>query len=452
MIKLLIFAFLYLGDFSHINSLQFTGRGFCAATDGGVLVYDMEKGITLSLVANAPYLAAYDLSSREVAFIDRSNNLYIYSNFFHTLMKIAHVQGVVRMGLQNGIVMLLFANGTKRYISKFNEPAPRIYIDSMKIAGGHEIPIYLKTRNYQNNCYAFYKPTAFARGYNYDYVGTNGSGVFIFDRTVKKELKNVFVNIKPPVYKLTVVFDTVYILHSEGLTRISGKYVHSLTTNCFQNGYSPVDLLFTENAGYVINSEGYYTINEPFFFTAFPSECGDAVKVLYDDNGGLIISEHCIFRMDKGGNLKKLTAINRYTVQDAGALENKLYLVLDGRLTSLVDTAFEDVIYDKEPIVTNRIIQGLYTLYVPAKRGLFLIDNSKVSLIRSPYNLLDIVDGTEDENQLYLASQNRVIKFNVTRDNWENLTVENTSLSDITAIATMGGKIYIATSKGVIVR
>lgn len=452
MIKLLLFAILYLGDFSYINSLQFTGRGFCASTGGGVFVYDIGKGIVVSYIAENPYLAAYDPASGEVVYVDAHNVLYLYSGFFGILKTIGRVAPLKGLGVQNGIIMLEYKNGARRYISKYNQPAPRIYIDSMKVAREREIPMYLRTRNYNNMCYAFYRSTSFARGYNYDYVGTNGTGVFIFDRTMKKKLRGVFLNIEPPVYHLTRVFDTVYVLHHNGITKISKGYVSSLTPDCFQNGFYPVDMLFSENGAYIVNRHGYYTATEPFFFTPFEKQCGDGLKVLYDDKGGIVVLSHCLLKITDKGSPVKVLQIATNEIEDAGILDNRTYLILGGQLVFVDDTSYKNVIFNGEPVIASRIIQGLYRVYIAAKRGLFIIENGKIRLEKTPFNMLDVRDGVEDEDNLYLALKSQVISFNIVDGEWKSVIFDNIDLRGITSITSLNNRLYVGTDRGVVVK
>lgn len=452
MIRLLLFAFLYIGNFSSVNSLQFTGRGFCAATEKGVFVYDMSRGIVASLLADNPYIAAYDPSSGELAYVDAHGVLSYYSTFFGTIKRIGQVSQVKGIGIQNGVIMLIYRNGAKRFITRLGQPAPHIYMDTMKIAKDREIPMYLRTRTYQNVCYAFYRATSFARGYNYDYVGTNGTGVFIFDRTMKRKLSSVFLNIEPPIYRLIRVFDTVYVLHSRGITKISGKYNASLTTNCFQNGFYPVDILFGEKENYVINRHGYYTQEEPFFFTPFSQECGDAQKVVYDSKGGIVVLRHCLIRITDKGIPRKLLKLNKEDIQDAGITGENLYLILNGRLVRLNDTLYTEVDYKKEPVIASRIIQGIGRVYIPAKRGVFLVDGEHETLIRSPFNMLDVTDGVEEEGSVYFSLKTKVVELDVNNGAWRNIQIENIRANNITAITSISGRLYIGTDRGLYIK
>ncbi len=452
MIKLLVIAFLYISDFSYINSIQFTGKGFCAAAKKGVFVYELGKGIVASIYADNPYLAAYDPASGEIVYVSAQGGLYFYSTFFNTLRYVGKVSEVTGMGLQNGIIMLLFKNGTRRFLTRYAQPAPGIYIDTFKIALKREIPLYLRTRTYRNGCYAFYRATSFARGYNYDYVGTDGAGVFVFDRTMKKELLSVFTNIVPPIYRLIRVFDTIYVLHRGGITKISHADISSIPANCFRNGFYPVDILYGDKEEYVINTHGYYTANEPFFFTPFEPACGNALKVIYPLDGGIIVLQHCLLKITEKGALSKLGVFDRVNIEDAGVIGENIYLIVNGRLVELVDTLYREVVYENEPIQGVRIIESIDRLYVPARRGMFVVKSNRIRRIQSPFNMLEVKDGIWEDGKLYLSLTSRIVELDLVSGTWNYIQLDNAEIKNITTISVSSGRLYIGSDRGLLIK
>ncbi len=451
MIKLLLFTTLYLADFSHINSLQFTGRGFCAATDGGVFVYDYNEGIVSSFATKWVRLASYDSRSGEIAFITKDGMLFVYSPFFESLKKVGMVGGVVGMRFSAGIIMLLYENGARRYLSKFNQPAPAIYIDTMFLTKPRSLPLYLKTRTYENPCHVFSEPTGYAGGYDLDYVGTKANGVYVFDRRMKKLKKRVYINIEPPVYRLGVVFDTLYVLHAAGVTKISGDYVNSLSTDCFQYGFSPVDFLYIGESVLLLNKNGFYTLSDPYFFTSFDGGCGDAVCAFNTETCNFVATRNCILTVGDDGSVKRyFTSI--MPIEYATASFNDIYLIANGKLYTLKDTVLNEVDYENEPILTNYIVQGYSAIYVPAKRGLFIISDKKINLIKSPFNLLSIHNGVASDNSVYLASSNRVVMYDFAYRNWKTFDPGQPDVKGITAMAEFNNRVYIGYNRGVLIK
>ena len=452
MIKLLVIASLYIADFSYINSIQFTGKGFCAATKKGVFVYEHGKGIVAAVYADNPYLAAYDPASGELVYVNAHGGLYFYSTFFNTLRYVGKVVDVAGIGLQNGIIMLLLKNGTRRFLTRYAQPAPRIYIDTFKIALKREIPLYLRTRTYRNGCYAFFRATSFARGYNYDYVGTDGAGVFVFDRTMKKGLLSVFANIEPPIYKLIRVFDTMYVLHRAGITKISHEYITSIPAKCFKNGFYPVDILYGDKEKYIVNTHGYYTANEPFFFTPFEPECGNALKVIYPLDDRIIVLQHCLLEIAEKGTPSKLAVFDRVNIEDAGVIGKNIYLIVNGRLVQLVDTLYREVVYEKEPIAGMQIIEGIDRLYVPARRGIFVVKNNGIKRIQSPFNMLEVKDGVWEDGKLYLSLKSQIVELDLVSEAWNYIQLDNTEMKNITTVSVLSGRLYIGTDRGLLIK
>ncbi len=450
MIRLLLFAALYLSNFATVNSLQFTKRGFCAATDGGVFVYDNNRGIVTSYAMNGVKLAAYDVNSGEIAFITKDGVLYVYSPFFETLKQVGIARDVDGIAYSAGIIMLLYPGGTKKYISKLGQPAPDIYIDTMLQVKSRAFPLYLKTRTYENTCHVFKKPISYAPGYDMDFIGTDGNGVYIFDRRMKRLKNTVYINITPPVKKIVRVFDTIYILHASGVTKISNNYISSLSTDCFQYGFSPVDLVYS-GVIFLLNSNGFYTMDDPYFFISIDKVCGEPVGAFNIKDEGFITTEHCLLSLNQKGKINVEFKTNR-TIEYAGTDGDNIYLVVDDRLHVLKDTTIEEISFDGEPIITHMVISGYGTLYVPAKRGLFILEGNQTKLIRSPFNMLSVVDGVFSDDVLFLAQPGKVVLYDFIQNNWRTLNLTGEQIYGITTISEFEGKLYIGYQNGVLIK
>ena len=451
MIRLLLFAALYLSDFSTVNSLQFTGRGFCAATDGGVFVYDNSRGIVASYAMKGLKLAACDINSGEIAFITKDGTLYVYSSFFETLKRIGLARGVKGMGYSSGIIMLIYSNGTRRYVSRFGQPAPSIYIDTMFQAKPRTFPLYLKTRTYENACHVFKDPLSYAPGYDLDFIGTDGNGVYIFDKRMKKLKNTVYLNITPPVRKFITVFDTLYVLHSAGVTKISKNYVSSLSGDCFQYGFYPVDMVYAGGEMFLISRNGFYTADDPYFFTPLNGVCGEARSAFGMKDKSFVVTRHCLLTVSDEG--ETITEFRTEKTVDYGVSDGKnIYFIIDERLYVLADTALEEIIYAEEPIIAHTIISDYGKVYIPAKRGLFILSTKGIELIRSPFDLLSVLSGIFSENMLYLALPDKVILYDFPHKTWKMYNIGKGQLTGITTITEFEGKLYVGYDKGVLVK
>lgn len=450
-INLFLFAFLYLSDFSHVYSLQFTGRGFCAATEEGVFVYDNQDGVVVSYPMKKVYLASYDLQSREIAFITKSGTLYVYSPFFERLRRVISTKDVIGMGFNSGIIMLIYQNGLRRYITKLGQVAPSIHIDTIYETKPRQLPLYLRTRTYEDPCHTFSSPTSYVRGYNLDYVGTWGSGVYVFDNRMRKLEKRVYVNVQPPVYRLEMNFDTLYILHSAGITKISGGYVNSIPLGCFHEGFKPVDFLYLNNKMLVLGSTGFYALENPYFFTPLDESCGKAIATFTKGYESFIVSEHCIYYVNEKGGVNKFANFSS-PIDFATSFEGKVYVIVNNSLYVLQDTILSSIDYKDEPIITRYLIRGSESLYVPAKRGLFVISNGEITRLNSPFNLRDVVSGFYVNKKLYLALSNKVILCDVEEGRWDTVDFGTAELNKITSLMEFDNKIYVGYEKGVLVK
>lgn len=451
MIKLFIFAFLYLSDFSYINSLQFIGNGFCASTNGGVFVYEIGEGILASYPFPHVKLAVYDKTSKEIAFITEDNALYIYSTFFNTISKVGIFKNVVQMGLCSGVVHLVYEDGKEDYITKFNQKADKVYIDSTEEVKKVNLPLYLKARVYESSCHVFRDPVSYAKGYNFDFVGTKGNGIYVFQRSTRLLDRTVYINIHPPVYKFIPYYDTLYILHSNGITKVKKDYINSLSLDCFQNGFSPVDLMYNKKEVLLLIKSGFYTLREPYFFVSLPAECSDAISSFNMDNETYIATRYCILKISRDGDVFKVYHTN-HDIEYAGSTKNNLYMIIDGALYMMDDTIPEEVIYKKEPIITSYMKGMDDKLFIAAKRGLFVIDGRDISLIRSPHNLFSAKSIAKDRKRVYIAFWDRVVYYDLESGGWFYVNLGNNNIDGITSIGAFENKLYIGYNKGVLIK
>ncbi len=449
MIKLFLFAFFSLSDFSHVNAVQFIEGNVCVATDGGVFVYREGEGIVLSYPFPYVKLAFYDPDTKTVAFITKDHVLYVYSSFFNTLKKVGIKKHVSRLGLKAGIIHLVYDNGKQDYITIFNQKSEVVYIDPMIEAKNNPIPLYVKTRVFENPCHVFSAPTSYVQGFTYDVVGTNKSGIFIFDRATRLLKNNIFINIVPPIYKIKTLNDTLYILHSHGITKIKSDYVNSLSKDCFPYEFLPVDLIDIKQNTILVSKTGYYILKDPYFFTSLPEECSFAINAFHIEDKTFITTRHCLLYVDKAPWKIYYTPFN---IDYAAQTGHIMYILIDEKLYTKEDTIKKEIDYQKEPIIAHYIIEGKDRLYIPAKRGLFIIDGKDITLIRSPYNLLSCTSGIIDENKLYMALWDKVVSYDFKNDAWSYVNLDKNNIYEITALGIYGHRLYIGYRDGVLVK